>query len=183
MDQKEEGRGVKNVEFNQATIIPCGVWVRPLIHRLLMAVHNQAPWLSTQGSGHTLKSPLEMSSPFQLSTLITLKQRVRGCFISFYAVMPVFAHIFLFVWFPQSEKVAKELSTVTVWNLCTGYVALGKTSQCIIIEGSMLRVQARDGRKTKKKMAIGLVCTKFFHFIKLTCSFDTNWHLNALANI
>lgn len=73
-----------------------GTW---LIHRLLMAAHNQAPRLSTRGSGHTLKNPLEMSSPFQLSTLITLKQRVRGCFISFYAAMPVFAHSFLFVWF------------------------------------------------------------------------------------
>lgn len=62
-----------------------------------MAARNQAPRLSTQGSGHTLKNPLEMSSPFQLSTLITLKQRVRGCFISFYAAMPVFAHSFLFV--------------------------------------------------------------------------------------
>lgn len=82
-----------------------GTW---LIHRLLMAAHNQAPRLSTQGSGHTLKNPLEMSSPFQLSTLITLKQRVRGCFISFYAAVPVFAHSFLCVWFHTVKRHPKS---------------------------------------------------------------------------
>lgn len=86
-------QGQRMLNSIKHTIIPCSVWVG-LTHRLLMAVHNQAPWLSTWGSGHTLKNPLEMSFPLELSTLITLRQRVRGCFISFYAELPVFAHSF-----------------------------------------------------------------------------------------
>lgn len=48
-----------------------------------MAAHNKAPWLSTPGSGHTLK--------ILLSTLITSQRRERGCFISCYAELPTFS--------------------------------------------------------------------------------------------
>lgn len=64
---------------------------------------------------HT-ENPLEMSFPFQLSTLITLLQQLRGCFISFYAGLPVFANSF-FLFFPPIstwQKGSEEPSTETV---------------------------------------------------------------------
>lgn len=47
-------QGQRMLNSIKHAIIPSSVWVG-LTHRLLMAAHNQAPWLSTWGSGHTVK--------------------------------------------------------------------------------------------------------------------------------
>lgn len=61
---------------------------------------------------HTKKNPLEMSRPLELSTLIISRQRVRGCFISFYAELPAFTPRFSD--FYRGKMATKEPSTGTL---------------------------------------------------------------------